>query len=153
MVGRRHWRSWLPRLAVAVVAGLSAQGCSGSGDDLPRESVSGTVTLDGRPLSTGAIRFSPSRNDLSGHAVEGGDSIKNGRFSISREVGLIPGDYRVSIFSGNTTGQRPSADAGPGRIAKAAKELIPAKYNSQSELMANVPKGGLTDLRFDLHSK
>ncbi len=153
MVGRRFWRSWFPRVAITVFFGLSTHGCSGSGDELPRESVSGTVTIDGQPLATGAIRFSPTKADIEGHAVEGGDSIKNGRFSISREVGLIPGDYRVSIFSGSTTGKRPPPGVGPGRVAKAAQELIPAKYNSRSALTANVPKGGLSDLRFDLHSK
>jgi hypothetical protein len=124
-----------------------------SGDDAPRESIAGTVTLDGKPLVTGTIRFFPARRDSSGFAVEGGDTTKNGKFSISRNVGLVPGTYTVSIFSGNTTGERPKADIGPGRVPKASKELIPFKYNAKSELTADVPKGGLTDLRFDLRSK
>jgi hypothetical protein len=90
---------------------------------------------------------------MAGNAVEGGDMIRDGRFSISRDVGLIPGNYNVAIYSGQSKGGRPSADVGPGRGPKAAKELIPAKYNSKSELKADVPKGGLNSLRFDLLSK
>jgi hypothetical protein len=111
------------------------------------------VTLDGKPLASGAIQFFPSQVSTSGFAVQGGDTIKNGKFSIARDVGLVPGNYRVSIYSGNTTGERPKADVGPGRVAKAPKELIPNKYNAQSTLSADIPKGGLSDLRFDLSTK
>jgi len=110
------------------------------------------VTLDGKPLATGAIRFFPTQANSFGFAIEGGDSIKNGKFSISREVGLVPGTYRVSIYSGDATAGRPKGVA-PGRFAQVAKELIPFKYNAQSTLTTNVPKGGLSDLRFDLQSK
>jgi hypothetical protein len=151
MVGRHPWRSWSCR--VVVMAGLAVPGCWGGGDDAPREPVAGTVTLDGKPVATGTIRFFPAQTSPSGYAIEGGDSIRNGRFSIARDVGLVPGTYRVSIYSGNTTGERPRADIGPGRVPKAAKELIPFKYNAQSTLTADVPKGGLSDLRFDLVSK
>ena len=39
--------------------GSTAAGCSQSSDELPREPVSGTVTLDGQPLASGTIQFSP----------------------------------------------------------------------------------------------
>jgi hypothetical protein len=150
MVGRNHWRSW-SRLLIAA-GGLTVSGCWASGDDAPREAVSGIVTLDGRPLAAGAIRFFPTGVNASGFAIPGGDSIKNGKFSIAREVGLVPGTYRVSIYSGDATAGRPKGVA-PGRFAQVAKEVIPFKYNAQSTLQADVPKGGLSDLRFDLQSK
>jgi len=136
-----------------VAAVLAVPGCWGSGDDAPRESVSGTVTLDGKPLATGAIRFSPTGVSSSGFAVGGGDAIKNGKFSIAREAGLVPGTYRVSIYSGDAIVGRPKTNVAPGRFAQVAKEMVPFKYNAQSTLTANVPKGGLSDLRFDLQSK
>jgi hypothetical protein len=151
MVGCHHWRTWSRLFLVAT--GLTVPGCWGSEDDLPREPVAGTVTLDGQPVATGTIRFIPTRPDSSGFAVERGDSINNGKFSISRDVGLVPGTYRVSINSVNTTGERPKADVGPGRVPRAAWELIPFKYNAQSTLSVDVPEGGITDLRFDLRSK
>ena len=151
MVGRNHWRSWSRPFLVAAV--LVVPGCWGSEDDAPRESVSGTVTLDGKPLAHGAIRFFPAPNNPSGFAIQGGDSIKNGNFSIPRAVGLVPGTYRVSIYSGDADVGRPKAYVAPGRFAPVAKEMIPFKYNAQSTLNAVIPKGGLSDLKFDLRSK
>ena len=151
MVGRDRWRSW-SRLFL-VVAGLTISGCWGSGDDATREPIAGTVTLDGKPLATGTIQFFPAQTSPSGFAIPGGATIKNGKFSIARDLGLVPGNYRVSIYSGSTTGERPAADVGPGRVSKFPKELIPHKYNALSTLTADVPKGGLSDLRFDLQSK
>jgi hypothetical protein len=150
MVGRNRWRSW-SRLLLAI-AGLTVPGCWGSGDDAPRESVSGTVTFDGKPLVSGAIRFFPSPNNPTGFAIPGGDTIKNGKFAISREAGLVPGNYRVSINSSGMVGE-PRKNDPPGRAPKMPKEMIPLKYNAQSILTADVPKGGLSDLRFDLKSK
>jgi hypothetical protein len=151
MVGSNQWRSWSRPFLFAAV--LTVPGCWGSGDDAPRESVSGTVTLDGKPLASGAIRFFPAPNNPSGFSIPGGDTIRNGKFSISRDVGLVPGTYRVSIFSGDASVGRPKAYVAPGRFAPVAKEMIPFKYNAQSTLTADVPKGGLSDLRFELQSK
>jgi hypothetical protein len=150
MVGRAHRRCWSRRFLVA--AGLLLPGCWGTGDDTPREPVAGSVTLDGQPVAVGTIRFFPTQQDSSGFAVEGGASIRNGRFSIARFEGLVPATYRVSIYSSGTASERSKTDI-PGRAPKVSKELIPFKYNAKSELKADFPKGGLTDLKFDLHSK
>ena len=49
----RDWRYFLPLFVAAM--GIVGSGCSGSGDNLPREAISGTMTLDGQPLATGNI--------------------------------------------------------------------------------------------------
>jgi hypothetical protein len=151
MVARNQWRSWCRLLFVAV--GLTVSGCWGSGDDAPREPVSGIVTLDGNPVADGAIRFSPTGENPSGFVVAGGDTIKNGRFSISREVGLVPGTYRVTINAPNARAERSKVGNAPGRYAQVAKEIIPPKYNARSTLTTDVPKGGVSNLRFDLTTK
>jgi hypothetical protein len=148
MIGR-HWRFFLARFLAA--AGLAAVGCSGSGDDLPREAVSGTVRLDGQPLAHGSIQFAPAAN-AGGPQVGGGSPIESGQFSIARENGLVPGSYRVSINAGDS--KREEQSKGPIRKGLGlAKELIPAKYNSQTTLGAEIKKGGSDDLSFDLQSK
>jgi hypothetical protein len=140
--------SFLPLFLVAAVSG-----CSLSGDNLPREPVSGTVTLDGQPLASGTIQFTPVDQAT---GVAGGDAIRDGRFSIPRETGLVPGSYRVAIYSAGAAG-RTKGQAPEGRqIAKAgpARESIPAKYNAQSELKAEIKKGGSNvGLQFPLVSK
>jgi hypothetical protein len=145
MIGRHHWRFSL--LLALAAAGSMAAGCSQSSDELPREAVSGTVTLDGEPLANGSIQFSSD----GGAGPGGGSPVKDGQFSIARELGLVPGKYRVAI---NAAGKRNQTKADePGKRSGFAPELIPAKYNSQTTLSAEVKKGGSSDLKYDLLSK
>ncbi len=146
IASRRGISYWL-----ALVPSLAIVGCGGSSDGLPRQAVSGKVTFDGKPLESGTIRFVPSAPPGGGPQVEGGDTIKGGQFSISREVGLVPGSYKVSIYSGNLAGERPKANMGPGRAPAVAKELIPKEYNAMTKLTADI-KEGANDLSFDLTS-
>jgi len=151
---RHHWRCVLPLLLVAL--GPAVAGCSGLGDDLPREAISGMVTLDGQPLAGGVIQFTaPSGGGTGGAGDTGGSSISAGRFSIDREHGLVPGNYRVAVNSSTKGSDTPGKPAEPGRPTKAdrPKELIPAKYNSESTLKAEVKKGGGNDFKFELESK
>ena len=144
-----HWRLSLAVVFVAV--GLAGSGCASSGDDLPREAVSGTVRLDGQPLAVGSIQFAPAASS-GGAQVGGGSPIENGQFSVPRENGLVPGAYRVSINAADA--KREEQTKGPVRKGLGlAKELIPAKYNSQTTLSAEIKKGGSDNLNFDLQSK
>lgn len=147
MIGRR----WAYSPLSMTVVGLMAIGCSGGGgDDKPREPVSGTVTLDGQPLPEGVIHFLPAGG--AGEAIASATGkIENGRFSIPREQGPVPGSYKVSI--GHTDQPEGRVKIDLKKIAKkaaGAKELIPAKYNSQTTLKAEIPKGGKSDLNFPL---
>ena len=139
---------------LVAAAGAAASGCSGSGDELPREPVSGTVTLDNQPLASGMIQFTPVDDKM---GVGGGAPIGGGKFTISRESGLVPGSYRVAIFAGGHGGDaaKGASPEGRGKERSAkANETIPAKYNAQSELKADIKKGGANDgLKFDLQSK
>lgn len=125
---------------------LTVSGCGEAGDGLPRQAVSGTVMFDGQLLASGTIRFSP----VSGSGTEGGSLIREGQFSIPREQGLVPGNYKVSVYSGNTTGERPKAEMGPGRAPKIAKEMIPSKYNSMTKEEVEIKGGGSNVLTFKL---
>ena len=142
-MGRRHGRFAALLLFVAVV--VVAAGCSGTGDDLPREAVSGTVTLDGQSLANGAIQFTPTGNGT----TSGGSPITGGKYSIDREHGLVPGSYKVTVNAASKTTEAPKqADPGRPNRSERAKELIPAKYNAQTTLTAEVKKGGSNDLQF-----
>jgi hypothetical protein len=136
------------RYTLILAAGLAA-GCAG-GDDLPREAISGTVTLDGQPLADGVIQFTPAGG--SGQ-VSGGTQIQGGKYSIAREQGLVPGSYNVAINAATKSERTKPAQVGAGRAAELPKELIPAKYNSATELKAEVKKGGPHDFSFTLQSK
>ena len=74
----------------------------------------------------------------------GGGTITDGKFSIAREGGLVPGSYTVAIYAAATQGEqtKPKQVGGTRKESQVAKELIPAKYNANTELKAEIKKGG-----------
>jgi hypothetical protein len=139
---------------LVVSAGFA--GCSGGADDLPRQAVSGTVTLGGRPLAQGRIQFEPSSPEA---MTPAGGEIKDGAFTIPRDQGPTPGDYRVMITSsGSRTSEvdtSPGAEPPPGSKAKLpdigpSPELVPRQYNSKTTLTAKVEAGKTNTFDFPL---
>lgn len=115
--------------------------------------MSGKVTLDGAPLAKGVISFDPA--DGSPGAVPAGGVIADGAYSIDAEAGPTPGKYKVSIRSA-ATGSAPAEKAAPGAPPKSKKgeaDPIPKKYNSASELTAEVAASGSTSADFELTTK
>jgi hypothetical protein len=131
-------------------------GCGGAADNLPREPISGTVKFKGEPLKTGLIEFQPAGP---GMATAGAAAITDGSYSLARAEGLQPGKYEVRITSAPQKAGGPPADrdlrrAMPGDYqVPPATELIPAKFNSNTTLSADVTKGGPNKLDFDLQEK
>lgn len=133
---------------VPVATATFSPGCGGEADPLPRQPVSGTVTLKGVPLPAGMIQFQPTSP---GEVTAGGAGISNGNYSIAKVEGLVPGTYRVTITSGPTAAQ--PADAMPGDAPPPPKETIPARYNVKSTLTAQVKADGPNKFDFDLGAK
>jgi hypothetical protein len=130
----RRWRLWLVPVCAAVLAG-----CSEQGDTLPRQTVSGTVTFEGKPLAKGVIQFYPEPPTRPGGVAASG-TIEGGKFTVAQSEGPTPGDYKVAIFA--SSGERAQSDEAPGKGGALMKELIPPRYNQQSELTAEVKDGG-----------
>jgi hypothetical protein len=130
-------------------------GCSASGDGLPREEVSGSVTFDGRSLANGSISFIPAGGpSAGGDTTPGGSTITDGKFSIPREAGLVPGTYNVAIYASDQgAAPRPARVGAAPKASERPKQLIPAKFNSNTELKSEIKKGGGNDLTFSIQSK
>ena len=111
--------------------------------------------MDGQPLPEAVIQFYPAGDAATADAVGGNAEIKDGQFSIPREDGLVPGRYRVSI----SRAEMKEAQAREGqhvdrhRRKKLGPELIPARYNSKSDLECRDQAGRHADLKFELQSK
>jgi hypothetical protein len=134
-----------------LLAAIALAGCSG-GDGLDRQSVTGQVVFDGQPLKDGEILFFPTSNGKD--AIATGAHITNGNYSISKQEGPIPGNYKVQITAaGGAQAPPANSDAMPGTGPIHAKELIPAKYNVQSTLTADVKTGEANKFDFTLSSK
>jgi hypothetical protein len=130
-------------------------GCGSSNDELPRQAVSGSVTFNGEPLGQGRIQFEPASADAK---IAAGGDITGGRFSIARDQGPTPGEYRVTISSSGI--QKSGTDTSPGaepvtkrgavRLAPPAPELIPKEYNAKTTLKAKVEGNGSNTFEFTL---
>ena len=121
-----------------LTATFSTVGC-GSGN---RNPLSGTVTLDGQPVKTGTISFLPAAG-TSGNSS--GGEIRDGKFTIPAEVGLQPGEYRVTINARMPTGKK----VRDPQIGKLFDEMRPAVYKQAGQLTVTIPAEG-DEVSFEL---
>jgi hypothetical protein len=142
----RRWFSWIVGPGMTLFLSLTV-GC-GSSDGLSRRAISGTVTLDGQPITSGSILFEPATEE-SGTAV--GARILRGTFTIAKYQGPVPGSYRVRVYASSEI-QAPPAEGQTDRTPRPMVERLPARYNTRTELRARVGAGHLNHYRFDLNS-
>lgn len=105
-----------------------AIGCSGSGE-IPKVKVKGMVTYDGNPLGEGAIKFSP----VSGVGPTAGGVITEGEYTAE----VPTGPMRVEITSPQLKEKRKAYDTPDSPMIEIMEEMLPARYNTQSELKFN----------------
>jgi len=134
----------LVALAVCLLAGVS--GCGG--DAIDRLAISGEVTLDGGPLDDASITLVPV-----GPGPSAGAEISEGRFAIERSAGPSPGTYRVEIRAYRGTGQQIPDDDNPGQMTEATEQIIPGRYNRDTELEVEVTVDGENHFQFALESE
>ncbi len=127
------------KLLLTILVCLSVA-CQNGPAQPKKHAVSGTVTLDGKPLSeTGMIYFKTiATGDID--AME----IKDGKFSGS----AIPGERRVEIVVYRVTMQDLN-----GMKGEVKENLIPPRYNSETTLTAKVTPEGPNQFSFELTSK
>ncbi|MBX9679653.1 MAG: hypothetical protein K2X38_12895 [Gemmataceae bacterium] len=135
----------LLRLAFALAGCFLFLGC---GDDAGTGSVSGTITLDGSPLTAGIVTFHSSGKSQPAVASTG---IAGGQYAIPK---IASGSAKISVQSlkpsqpgANPDGTVPPAPKGPYMP-------IPEKYKNpeQSGLMFDV-KTGPQKHDFDVKTK
>jgi len=116
---------------IAAAIGLCL-GCS-SGD-----TIEGNVTFDGQPVERGSITFEPA----SGTGPSAGGTVQNGRYEIDM-AGVISGEMIVRISAVRSTGKKIAAGPPepPGTLVDEVRPFIPAAYNEQSTLKAEVKPG------------
>lgn len=137
--------------AMAVVV-LNLAGCGSSSDRPELGQVTGTITLDGEPLKGIAVVFFP---DNGRPARDTTDSEGKYELTYIRETkGTKVGHNRVEVApdeeGGEDEGENDEAPAKPA--AKSKKPKIPARYNTKSELEADV-KPGVNVFDFKLESQ
>ena len=136
----------------------AAVGCGGSihpdYSQLGLVDVSGTVTLDGQPLSGAEVAFEAPDGTYSAGVTD-----SSGNFDLmfnTEKSGCLTGEKTVRIrMAGNPEGMGEAPDdagnSDEGGKQKAAPGKIPAAYNKESTLKATVDADH-TSFQFDLKS-
>lgn len=127
-------------LVLLLPLAIALAGCSGD-PSKTRLPVTGTVSFKGQAVAQGSINFFAEQ----GGALISGAPIESGKFSIPADKGLPPGNYTVRITSASSAEPKEIGGTQPAE----AKELIPAKYNTESTLKREV-KQGQTNFDFNL---
>jgi hypothetical protein len=123
-------------LFTTVLMGLLT-GCSGN----QSSEVTGTVLVDGQPPDEGSISFVPE----DGKSQTFGDKIVNGKYTANGGFGTMKVDIRVSEVVGKK-------EIYPGKFAPTYREMLPAKYNTKTELRFDV-KPGRNEKNWELTTK
>ena len=132
----------LSRFLLSVALVFVAVGCGSSGDRPELGNVSGTVTLDGEPLVGVLVLFGPENGRTSTAMTD-----EQGHYTLQYLAdvqGAKIGPHKVVIKTYLEDESDPEAIA-------AFVEKVPAKYNTNTELTAEVKEGDNT-INFDLTS-
>ncbi len=134
------------RVTGAALLLALASGCGSETGGPQRYIASGSVTLDGKPLTTGYILFEPEDRSIASDA----GPIKDGKYSFESQ----PGKKKVQISATRPTG-RTQEELNPGSGNEPVYEqYLPAKYSSDAtELRAEVSESGENTFDFDLKMK
>jgi hypothetical protein len=125
-------------VALAVVP-WCVTGCKDSSSTAPGlVSVKGTVTLDGKPMAGGEVRFTAPGQSL--RTVE----IKDGAFSGQ----AYPGKNRVDVVWDQDGPPNPMDPSSRIKV----NTVAPQFWGPNSKLSADVGTSGATDLKFDVTS-
>jgi hypothetical protein len=144
-MGKGCHRQWI---VVLLGVALGAQAGCGTSNPLGRKAVSGTVTLDGAPLASGSIEFTPLGGGVSSGAV-----IDGGKYEIPAESGLPPGKYRVSIVDNPPAAPLPPGHMPGDDLPPQPKPRVPASWNQNSTHEVEVTEQGPNRFDFSITTK
>ena len=113
-----------------LISAVLAAGCN---QGPPMGEVTGNVIVNGTPAKTGSISFFP----LDGKSLTAGTEIIDGKYTAQVPVGKVKIEVRVSKI----VGQRKLYPTPNSPVANVYKEVLPPKFNDQSELEMDVTKG------------
>ncbi len=110
--------------------------------------VSGTVKLDGQPLTNGVVAFQPLGSKSQENPGPGSTAYTDasGRFTLATPddgPGAVVGKHRVQIWTKMTS----TDDAADWQ------ETIPPQYNQDSKLTFEVPVAGTDQADFDIQKR
>jgi hypothetical protein len=131
---------------VSIVAVMMVLGCGGGRSKVKTVKVSGTITLDGAPLTGAEVNF--LGEEYAGIAT----TDSNGHYELQAQPG--PNTVYLSKYEGMDDPDFDPTEIGPSDSGGGPRQLIPPKYSSESEseLEFTVPDKGSDSADFQLSS-
>lgn len=127
--------------AILIAIGALLLSACGSSED-KKYPVNGTVSVDGKPLADGSVKF-VSEGDFD--SLE----VKDGKFSGE----VREGEHKVEIY-GYREAESSAASEMYGADAEASKEnFLPDKFNTNSTTNETVSADGSNDFKFEVSAK
>lgn len=136
-------------LAVGVLVLGAAVGC---GDRPELAPVSGSVTLNGKPLDFGVVLFAPKKGVPAQGEIQPGGAYSMASLQPGDGASIGPHEVSVLCFQGHDPKVRGGKPVGEVPLGAS---LIPIKYtrSGMSGLTVDVPPEGLSDFKIELSSK
>jgi hypothetical protein len=134
------------RAAALAVAFLTlALGCSG-GRKTALAAVTGKITVDGQPLTSGQVSFVPTSKDVEKSGLSAGTIDSSGNYTIYTDgkAGAPVGTYKITV----TPAMMPTADGKPPTMPFNQKYRDIASTTLTKEVIAS-PEAGRYDLKLD----
>jgi hypothetical protein len=129
-------RGWVCALTLALAwtAGCSTGPAVGT--------ITGEVTFDGQAVKDGHVEFIP----VDGKGPTGGAPIVDGKFKAEQ----VPATkMKVELHGNKVIGKRKAYDTPESPVFDEVAELLPPKYNFNSELTLDVKRGS-QEVKYDL---
>lgn len=152
---RLGWSVWASTLMLALTG--CGRGKQGPAFDLTP--VSGTVTLDGKPLPDADVGFYLQGDAPPGYFGVGAKTDASGKYTlmVGESPGAVPGNYKVTVSqligaNGAPVTPEEGMDVEQLKMMGEVKEALPTKYSvlEQTELNAAVEKGKADGYDFPL---
>lgn len=142
-------------LLVGLISAAAVAGCGGGPAVAP---VSGVVYVDGVPKAGLHVVFQPMGSKENPNPGRGSNGItdENGRYTLTYDgikPGAVVGQHRVAVatvLAGEGKNFDPELGSPDGEPVEGGTEIIPPRYNDQTELTFDVPAGGTDKADFKL---
>ena len=125
----------------ATLAGLTAFALLAGGCGSGHVPLTGDVSYDGTPIDDGTITFVPTSGGGGSDAGKVSCHIENGKYKFEKDRGPLPGKYKVEVTWMQKAGQKKGPLDPDIVIPGDRTQVLPAKFNTQTTLTADVTSG------------
>jgi hypothetical protein len=133
-------------LLLLLAAIMAVLGCSHAPAAPKRGKLEGKVTLNGKPVANGLIRFMA----LDPNGLNVVATVRDGQFGLPENEGPTKGKYRVEFSVPSATKRRIPNDDIPGQFIEEAPETLPPRYHRDSKILHDFDPDNPKPLEFQL---